>query len=186
MNRGKLVTLAALALLLAALPAAGGALSSKVAVPAIAVGDTMDAFSGYRSCLGVEASSEWLRQAYIGGTSINLRLYDACGDRRMFEEDLQRLSMETKEMRLSLRLRDAEGFATLEIDQKAIDLLSHYQIVEIAVADAQSTVLAVYGVKDVQAVRDALGLTAAERICLSGDEYPVTVVSEDGIRRLID
>ena len=39
---------------------------------------------------------------------------------------------------------------------------------------------------EMQAVRDALGLGASEQLCVSGENAPVTVVSEDGIRRQVN
>ena len=41
-------------------------------------------------------------------------------------------------------------------------------------------------VSELEAVRDALGLTAAEQLCVSGEDAPVTVVSEDGVRRQVN
>jgi hypothetical protein len=47
-------------------------------------------------------------------------------------------------------------------------------------------VRAVYSVSELEAVRGALGLEAAEQLCVSGEDAPVTVVSEDGVRRQVN
>jgi len=41
-------------------------------------------------------------------------------------------------------------------------------------------------VSELQAVRDALGLGDKEQLCVSGENAPVTVVSEDGVRRQVN
>jgi hypothetical protein len=43
-----------------------------------------------------------------------------------------------------------------------------------------------YMVSELQAVRCALSLGDAEQLCVSGEDAPVTVVSEDGVRRHIN
>ena len=179
------VALAILAALLLTLPAQAGATPSGVIAPAVSIGDTLDAFGKNRDCLGVSASDSWLYQARIQGMSLNLRLYQSA-ERILFEEDLARLDINTKEMRLSLRATETMGDVTLEIDQLAVDRLTHFGVTELVVTDAEYGVLAVYPLADIQTLRDGLSLADGELLCLSGPDNPVTVVSEDGIRRMIE
>ena len=38
---------------------------------------------------------------------------------------------------------------------------------------------------DIAAMREALSLTDGEQLCLAGENAPLSVVSEDGLRRII-
>lgn len=180
------LTAALLAVLLAAIPMAAGATPAREAVPAVQVGDTLDALPVVRSCMGVRASVKWLYQAIVQGMSLNLRLYDRAGEQLLFQEDLGRLSMETNELRLTLWARDAGESATLEIDQRAVDRLSYFDVTEIVVAGGELQVLAIYSLADIALLREGLGLADGELLCLSGEDAPVSVVSVDGIRRLVN
>ena len=44
---------------------------------------------------------------------------------------------------------------------------------------------ATYQVADLAAMREVLGLSSGEQLCLTGENAPLTVVSEDGVRRQI-
>ncbi len=182
MLRRKGLTAALLALLLTLI--AGGAARADLAAQA-AVGDTLPAFGAERSCLGVSASDKWLKQARVGGLPLALRVYDPDGETLRFQEDLDRRSLENKELRLSLRVRDAQDGATLQIDQGAMDVLARVGITEILLCDSDYAVMAIYELSDLQALRDGLALARGEQLCLSGKDAPVTVVSEDGVRRLV-
>ena len=172
-----------LALALLALPVLAAAQTGLV--PQVEVGDRIPEFGAVRSCLGVTASDKWLRQARIGGLALNLHLENPDGDTLRFQENLGRLSEQTNTIRLSLRVRDEGDDVTLQIDQSAVNVLSRVEIEEIVVADDDYVVLARYTLSDIQALRDGLGLREGEELCLSGEDQPVTVVSEDGVRRMI-
>jgi len=43
----------------------------------------------------------------------------------------------------------------------------------------------VYTIEALNAVRAALGLKDGEMLCVSGEDDPVSVVSEDGVRRMV-
>ena len=135
---------------------------------------------------GVSVSKAWLRQAKLNGTLINLRLYTPMGDEVLFREWVKASTSDLDRICLYL-LADNNGQAmTLQIDQIAMDVLARLGIDEVVVADTNRYVHARYQVSELQAVRDALGLGAAEQLCVSGEDAPVTVVSEDGVRRQVN
>lgn len=181
-NVCKLLTLAALLLCFAAIPALCAA---QVFAPDVEVGDTLPRFDGRRGVLGVSASDKALFQARIAGRSINVHVYSENGDPLLFDEELSRLSQTSREIRLSLRVGTDEQEPLLQIDQAAVDFLQKFEITQIVVADREFTVLARYNVADIQTLRKVLGLADDEQLCLSGETNPVTIVSADGIRRQI-
>lgn len=58
-------------------------------------------------------------------------------------------------------------------------------ITEIVLADFDFYIQATYQVADLAAMREVLGLSSGEQLCLTGENAPLTVVSEDGVRRQI-
>ena len=78
---------------------------------------------------------------------------------------------------------DAVWDSILQMDQRALDVLVRVGVTEIVVADMDGCVRMRYAVKDLCDVRTALGLEAAEQLAVSGEHDPITVVSEDGVRR---
>lgn len=183
MNRHARMASLLLALALLAVPALGAAQIGLVAP--VEVGDTIPEFGNVRSCLGVSASNKWLRQARVGGLPLELRAYNPDGDTLQFQEDLGRLDEHTDALRLSMRVRGARDSVTIQIDQSAMNVLERVEIEEIVLVNEDYVVLARYTRRDIQALRDALSLREGEQICLSGEDQPVTVVSEDGVRRMI-
>ena len=177
---------ALLAAALAAIPAAAGASPGRVAVPAVRIGDTLEGIPSVHGCLGVRASAQWLYQGIVQGMSLNLRLYDKAGEQLLFKEDLGRLSLQTEELRLTLFARNTGDSVSLEIDQRAIDRLSYFDVTEIVVADGGMQVKAIYSLSDISLMREGLALEDGELLCLSGEDAPVSVVSVDGIRRLVN
>ena len=73
--------------------------------------------------------------------------------------------------------------SSLQMDQRALDVLARVGVTEIAVADADGYIRMRYSVEELSGVRAALGLAAEEQLAVSGDNDPITVVSEDGVRR---
>lgn len=173
--------LAFVALTLALAPMALAA-PYRIAEP-VQPGDMLPSFGKHRDCLGISASTEWLYQAYVGGRSVVLRAYGAKSGQLTFQEDLMRRSLENKELRLSLRLRDAGSDARMEIDQAALEHLKKLGVTEIVLADRAMTVIAAFETEDLLALREALALGEKELLSLGGEGCPVTAVSEDGIRR---
>ena len=64
-------------------------------------------------------------------------------------------------------------------------VLKRVNITEIVVVDYGYYIQNTYRVEDFAALRDALSLSAQEQLCVSGAEDPVSVVSADGVRRII-
>ena len=56
---------------------------------------------------------------------------------------------------------------------------------EIVLTDMDFYVQETYLVEDLAAMREALSLASGEQLCLGGEDAPITVVSEDGVRRQI-
>lgn len=178
--------LLALLMLLLVMPAMGAAATFKPRIaPEVEVGDTLPVFTAERGALGVKASDKWLYQARIQDCSLSLRVHGEEGDPLLFQEDLSRLSWDTLELRLSLCVQDAKEGARLQLDGRAVNMLSYHLIAQIVVADENYTVLARYQTEDIKALREGLGLGDKELLCLSGENGEVTVVSEDGVRRQI-
>ena len=181
----RLAGAAALLLALALLTIPSLAAAQNRFVSPVKVGDKIYRFGEDRSCLGVTASNAWLMQVRVGQMSLNMRLHNPDGDTLTFQENLERLDRDTDEIRLSVRVRGSEDGVTLQLDQGAADVLARLKILEIVVVDERYVVLACYSLADIQALRDALSLREGELLCLSGEDEPVTVVSEDGVRRMI-
>lgn len=146
----------------------------------------IEAFTEHRGYHGVSAADQWLYQVRIGGLSINLCLFTPEGDGVTFQENLCAAETgEAKDVRLCLRAGSRQSGLLLQLDQHVVDVLKRVGVTEIVVTDTDYYVQTVYLVSDLAAMREALSLTAGEQLCLSGEDAPVTVVSEDGVRRQI-
>ena len=135
---------------------------------------------------GVSVSDSWLRQVRLGGVLLNIRLHTPMGEEITLREMLRAAPSDVDSMCLYLQASRSSEAITLQLDQPAIDALDNLGIVEIVVTDLDRYVRAHYMVSELKAVREALGLTAAEQLCVTGEDAPVTVVSEDGVRRQIN
>jgi len=141
-------------------------------------------FSRKRSYLCVSASTRWLYQARIGGLMLNLRLYTPMGDSIAFEECLGAAATGgEKDIRLTMRVLEWQEGTMLQLDQYAAEVLDRVGVTEIALADGMRDIRAIYNVDEILSIRSMFGLGAAEQLSLAGEHAPVTVVSEDGIRR---
>lgn len=135
---------------------------------------------------GVSLSDNWLRQVRLDGVLLGIRLHTPMGDEVTFRESLRAAPSDVDSMCLYLQASRDSDVITMQLDQPAIDALHNLGIVEIVVADLNRNVRAHYMVDELEAVREALQLTDAEQLCVSGEDAPVTVVSEDGVRRQIN
>lgn len=148
--------------------------------------ERLSPFGREEPCRGVTVSQSRLRQARLGGVFINLRLYTPMGDEIPFRERLKVSKSDVDTMCLYLQATEDCDVITMQLDQPAMDTLRRLGISEVVVADADRYVRAHYKVDEMQAVRDALALGKAEQLCVSGEDAPVTVVSEDGVRRRVN
>ena len=139
-----------------------------------------------KSYRGVSVSSSWMRQVRLGGMMLNIRLHTPMGEEVTFHEALRAAPSNQKGMCLYLRASQSGDAITMQLDQPAIDALDNLNVLEIVVADRDRNVRAHYMVSELKAVREALGLEAQELLCVTGEDAPVTVVSEDGVRRQIN
>ena len=155
-------------------------------VEAQQIGEKMPTLSRAKVYRGVDVSSKWMRQARLDGMMLNLRLHTPMGEEITFHEMLKYAPSDIRSMCLYLQASRSGEAITLQLDQQAIDVLENLSVIEIVVADLDSYVRAHYKVSELKAVREALGLTADELLCVTGEDAPVTVVSEDGVRRQIN
>ena len=89
------------------------------------------------------------------------------------------------DIRLCMRAGSDQGGLLLQMDQHAVDVLRRVGVTEIVLTDMDFYVQETYLVEDLAAMREALSLTSGEQLCLGGEDAPITVVSEDGVRRQI-
>lgn len=182
------MTAAAIALcavLMAAAPAGAQAMDTAALVPnqqaQQQTQEKMPVTSSRCVFRGIETSSEWLRQARISGMLLNLRVFNANGSGVIFKEKLA--GAEDGGICLYMRAHSNADSLMLQMDQRAIDTLKRVGITQVAVADVDGYVRMRYLVSELDAVRSALGLDAREQLGVSGENDPLTVVSEDGVRR---
>ena len=140
-------------------------------------------FRANRDYMGITASSAWLYQAKLGGRLLSLRLYTADGEQMTFQESLG--SDGAGGIRLTLRACRAGGPPLMQLDQAATDTLTALNVTQIVVTDTDMIVQAAYSTQDLAAMRSLFALGERELLCVSGESDPVTVVSEDGVRRQI-
>lgn len=138
-------------------------------------------FGQQRGFRGITASNKWLRQARLGGVMLNLRVFNANGSEVVFQEKLS--CAEDGSICLNMHASSDADSLMLQMDQPAIDTLKRLNITQIVVADFDGRVRMRYQVSELDAVRAALGLEAVEQLGVSGEDDPLTVVSEDGVRR---
>ena len=176
----------ALAAVLMAAPAAAAAAETAPLVPGAQAeqqsAQRIGAFGRVRSYKGLSASDKWLRQARVGGMMLNLRVFTAMGGEVTFQEDLGPAA-DGSAICLTMQAASRESSLMLQMDQKALDVLARVGVTEIVVADIDGCVRMRYSVSELADVRAALGLEAVEQLAVSGDNDPITVVSEDGVRR---
>ena len=145
----------------------------------------LENFGRRRAYRGVSASDQWLYQARLGGLSVRLCLFTPEGGGVTFQENLCAAQTGGKDIRLCLRAGSQQGGLLLQLDQRAVDMLERLRITEIALTDIDYYIQETYLVSDIAAMRQALALSGGEQLCLAGENAPLSVVSEDGVRRII-
>ena len=136
-----------------------------------------------RGYQGISMSNSWLNQARINGVLINLRLFGTDGESVTFQEKLNPIVKGQPYTTLELVASQWNEDLLLQLDQHALDVLRRVGVPKIVVADPQLYVRASYEVEELFAIREMFGLGSKEQLCLSGEENPVSVGSEDGVRR---
>ncbi len=181
--------LAAAALALALAPMGAWAAETAPMIPhaqqAQETGERLTPFGEPSPCWGVTVSRSWLRQGRLNGVLINLRLHTAMGEEVTFREQVK-VIQGGDGLCLNLQASSDADVIIMQLDQPAMDTLKRLGITQVVVADADLYVRARYDVAEMDAVRAALGLADAELLCLSGEDAPVTVISEDGVRRQVN
>lgn len=180
---------AVLAAVLLSAPAAAAAAETAPLVPNAQAEqrceERVKSFGKTRGYRGVSASDKWMRQVRINGVMLDLRVFTAMGDEVTFQEKLDRASTGGQDICLYMHAdSDAENLM-LQMDQHAIDVLKRVGVTEIVLADFSGCVRLMYTVEELGQARAALELDGEEQLCVSGVNDPITVVSEDGVRRQI-
>ena len=147
------------------------------------MGERVPAFGKDRSYWGVTASNKWMKQARIGGLMLNLRLFTPQGKYVTFQENLD--GAPDGGMRFVICASRWKDELVLQLDQHAVDVLERVGVTQIVVADDYRHVRASYDVAELKDIREYFALGCGEQLCVSGEDNPVTVVSEDGVRRQI-
>ena len=147
--------------------------------------EKMAAFSGKRGYLGYSASDKAMLQVRVDGVMINMRVHTLQGAEITFHENLAPASTRGEDIRLELMASCVKEDVMLQFDQDALDVLARIGVTEVAVAGKDRSMVGVYTLEELNTVRAALGLKKGELLCISGKDDPVTVVSEDGVRRLV-
>lgn len=145
--------------------------------------ERLPVFTSKRDYRGVTASAKWLYQVRLGNKLLNLRLYTAEGKQLTFQEKLG--PAEDGGICLMIRAGAQGGGQLMQLDQEAADTLIRLGITQIIVTDTDMYVQAGYLAEDLAAMRSLFALGERELLCVSGEDDPVTVVSEDGVRRQI-
>jgi hypothetical protein len=148
--------------------------------------ERLPSFRKAEACRGVSVSNNWLRQVRLNGTMLNIRLHTPMGEEILFREMLGVAPSDESGLCLYMQAARSGDALTMQLDQPAINALNNLGVVEIVLADENRSVRAHYMVSELQAVRNELALADAEQLCVSGEDAPVTVVSEDGVRRHIN
>ena len=141
-------------------------------------------FRAQRSFNGVSASDQWLKQVRLDGISLNLRLFARDGEGVMIQEKLNQAS-DGKNLRLIIRQENEDGGLLLQADQTALETLRRLLVAEITVVDYNYYIQNTYTVDTLLTIREMLSLKDTEQLCVAGMEDPLSVVSENGIRRVI-
>lgn len=143
----------------------------------------LPAFGSKRAYRQITVSSKWVNQARVGGLSLCMRLFTPGGDTVVFQQNVMQALSNPDGVCLALGAGEWEDDLLLQLDQGALNVLRRMGVTEIAVADENRYVRAVYQVDELCAVRAAYGISDAEQLCLAGENHPVTVVNEVGVRR---
>lgn len=148
--------------------------------------EKMEAFDRSRGYQGHTASAKAMLQVRVDGLMLNMRLHTLQGAEITFHENLAPASTRGEDIRLELMASAAKEDVMLQFDQDALDVLARMGVTEVAVAGRDRAMVGVYTIAELNAVRGMLGLKPGEKLCISGKDDPVTVVSEDGVRRLVN
>lgn len=146
-----------------------------------AAAERLSAFGHRRGCRGVSASTEWLRQARIGGLMLNLRLTAPTGEPVTFMERLSEVDEDGMALEM-LTSKWADNLA-LQLDQHALDVLRRVGVTQVVLADEYREVRLRYDVQELDAIRALLGLGEKEQLCIAGEDAPLMAIDEDGVRR---
>lgn len=146
--------------------------------------ERLGAFGPTRGCRGVSASAEWLSQARVGGISLNLRVTTPAGVEVTFMEKLS-ASKDEEGMALEVLASVWQDGMMLQCDQHALEVLTRVGVTRVVMADPFRNVRARYDVQELREVCALLKLQKKEQLCVAGDDAPLAVIGEDGVRRQI-
>ena len=185
----KRIPVLALTAALAAAPVCALALETAPLVPgaqnAQKQEERMNAFGSRRGYMGKTASDKALYQVRVGGVMVDMRVHTLMGEEITFYENLAPASTRGTDIRLELMASCSEEDLMLQFNQDALDILARMGVTEVAVAGSSRAIVGVYTLEELNTVRSVLGLKAGEMLCVSGKDDPISVVGEDGVRRMM-
>ena len=146
-------------------------------------GGKVEAFPKKRFYRNVSATDNWVYQARFNGLMVKLQLFERSGRGISFQENLVKASDDG--VRLVLRQYLNVGNALLQMDQHALDVLKRLGITEIVVTDYDLYIQNIYQVAMLENIRTLFGLKAGEELSVGSLTDPVSVVDENGIRRIL-
>ena len=138
---------------------------------------------------GVTASPYWLKQGYLCGRSISLRLYEVDKPvlpRQMLFKEYLRYAEDgsgAKELLLTLN-RDVQR-VELRIGSDALAMLQRAGIARVIVRNHSKDVMQVYEREEMEAVSAYFSIGEEETICLQGEDAPLFAYDEDSVRRAL-
>ena len=111
------------------------------------------------------------------------RLALRAADAVIFQECLRPVEPGSRYLELQIAVAEWTDGMLMQIDQHAVDVLDRSGITNIVLADEKLGVREVYTVEELNALRELFTLGEGEQLCLSGEDAPLTAVSEEGVRR---
>ena len=138
---------------------------------------------------GITASPYWLKQGFLCGRSISLRLFEVekpmLPTQLIFKERLRYAQDGSGVKELLLTLNREASHVELRVGSDALELFERADIARIIVRDVNKNTIQVYERKDIEDIIRYFALTDGEVICLQGEDAPMYAHDQDGVRRVI-
>lgn len=186
----RLALLALCAMLLAAVPALGEPGDKPMSPESYMPADQFAQMEHKRqvdAVGGITASPYWLKQGYLCGRSISLRLYEVdkpvLPKQMLFKEYLRYAEDGSGEKELLLTLiRDVER-VEIRIGSDALAMLDRAGVARVIIRNHSKDVMQVYEREEMRAASAYFSLGEKETICLQGEDGPMFAYDEDSVRR---
>lgn len=138
---------------------------------------------------GITASPYWLKQGFLCGRSISLRLFEVelpvLPNQLLFKERLRFAEDGSGAKELLLTVNKDTDHVELRVGSSALEMLDRAGISRIIVRNYALDVVGVYERADIQSVFDYFELDECEVLCLQGEDAPMFAHDADGVRRVV-